>query len=168
VRDDVQWLSIPQELLIDYGFLDAPVANNACRYPFRPHPEHRDCDHHVLLYSTDDTAWCPLCATEQRHSLLKRAWVAPTVQSMWHEHFNWTTGQLESDRKRMEEHLHAHSSQISEDLGIGHTFERTDPSELRKMAKTNKNGNTVETGLPATHDRAVQEGRKPSRGKFVW
>jgi hypothetical protein len=154
------------ECLFDLGYLPLLPATNAPRYLYGK-GDH--CAHVVEVPIRESRLWCPVCKlTDQSPSMLKRIFVAPAMQQVWHEHFNWTTGQLESDRKRMEEHLHAHSSQISEDLGIGHTFERTDPSELRKMAKTNKNGNTVETGLPATHDRAVQEGRKPSRGKFVW
>lgn len=167
MQDNVTWLSIPQDLLLDYGFLAEPVAINAPRFPYKPHPEHLDCEHHVLLPYRDDSVWCPICATEGHHSLLKRAWVAPAMWQVWWEHQNMATGQLESDRHRMDVHL-ADASKRAEDRleGTPANFVRTDYTELRKL-KAERGGN-IEAGLASTHDKAVAEGKKERVGKTTY
>jgi hypothetical protein len=167
MRDDVDWLSIPQDFLLDHGFLAEPVANNAPRYPYRPNPALPECDHHVLLPYRDDIVWCPICASAGHHSQLKRAWLSPSMQQVWWEHHNMATGQLESDRRRMDVHL-ADASKRAEDRleGTPANFVRTDYTELRKLKA--ERGGDITLGLDATHDRAVQEGRKDAVGKTTF
>lgn len=158
---------IPQEMLLDYGYIPAPVANNAPHYLYG---KGTDCEHQVELPIREERISCPLCASEHEFSLLKRIFLAPYCEQVWWSHYNPTTGRMESDRKAMQRHLTDHSHRISDELGIGHEYKRIDPSEVLKerAAKgADRNGKTVEGALVSTHNRAVAEGRKQSKGKFV-
>lgn len=155
-------------MLVDYGYVPTTPANNAPHYLYG---RGTDCDHQVELPVREERISCPLCASEHEFSLLKRIFLSPNMEQVWWEHWNPTTGHVESDRKRMEERMHRHSETISEQLGIRHNFERIDHSEIvreREKKGPDRNGKTVHSGLQSTHDRAVADGRKPSKGKFVW
>jgi hypothetical protein len=152
-------------LLIDRGMIDREPPNNARHWLYGKGSE---CEHTVELPINESTVWCPLC---DHLSQLRKIFVAPAVQQVWHEHVNWATGRVESDRKRMEQYGRAHAEQVSEELGIAHGFERADPGELRREAERRggtEKADKMAEALVSTHDRAVSEGRKESRGKFVY
>ena len=157
--------SVPGEILYDLGMVDAIPANNAPKYLYRPNPERPECDHTVELPIRETYLWCPLCALEGHHSQLKRTYLAPAMQQVWWEHWNPTTGQVESDRKRMQHHLNQQADEVSEKLGIAHEFHRNDFTALRKEAEAQ--GKDTQTPLRSTHDRAVAAGTKESKGRFV-
>lgn len=158
---------VDPDVLWDLGMIDRPPANNARYWLYGKGSE---CDHQVELPINESRLWCPLCTQAGEISQLKKIFVAPFQQEVWHEHFNVATGQVESDRKRMEAHGKAHADKISEELGIAHGFERADYGELRATAmETLPTGKTdsMQQALVSTHDQAVKDGRKDSKGKFV-
>lgn len=160
-------LRVPQDLLIDRGYLPGPVANNTPHYQYG---KGTDCTHTVELPIRESHISCPICADNHDYSLLKRIYVSPNALPVWHTFYCPATGRVESDRRRMEQNMSAHSQKISEDLGIAHNIVRTDHTELWKMAEArgeDENGKSVHTGLKSQHDKAVAEGRKESRGRFV-
>lgn len=95
---------------------------------------------------------------DDRLSLFKKVWHVPTVNRVWHEHHNITTGQLVSDRRQMQDQLDRKSDEVSERLNGPHSFQMRSVSEITKD----------DTGLDATHNAHVAMGIKPSRGKFVF
>lgn len=157
---------LPGDLLFELGYLPFVPANNKPHYLYGPYESSR-CEHHVEVPIREQYLWCPVCKVEgDEPSMLKRKFVAPAMQQVWHEHYNFSTGRVESDRKRMEQHLRAKSDAVSESLGIKHNFIRADYGELKRHAENH--GMDLQTSLEATHDRAVTEGRRESRGKYVW
>lgn len=161
-------IRVPREVLIELGYMQVAMTQ-AAHYLYG----RGTCEHTVEVPINDsDTIWCPVCQWENLEpSQLKRIYVSPAQQQVWHEHWNWTTGRVESDRKGMEEELHRHSQTISEELGIAHEFERIDHSELiaaREAKGADRNGKEVGSGWQSQHDQAVKDGRKDSKGKYVW
>lgn len=155
-------------VLIDYGYIDREPPNNAIWYKYGKGSE---CGHVVRVPIREERLWCPICTTEGVYSQLRRVWESPSMQQVWHEHWNMATGRMESDRKQMEQHGKAHADKISEELGIAHSFERVDWSELRKTAEADlptSKTDSMAQALVSTHDRAVAEGRKESKGRFVY
>lgn len=158
---------LPADYLIDRGYLNTAPANNA---PHWLYGKGTDCTHTVELPIHESYISCPICASEHETSLLKRIYVSPNALPVWHEFYCPATGRVESDRRRMEQNMAAHSDKISADLGIAHNIVRTDYHELWKLAEErgeDPNGKSVHTGLKSQHDTAVAEGRKESRGRFV-
>lgn len=156
------------DVLVDYGYIARAPANNATWYRYGKGSE---CDHTVKLPIREERLWCPICTVDSRYSQLRRIYEAPAQQQVWHEHWNMATGRVESDRKRMEQHGRAHADRISEELGIAHSFERADWSELRATAEADlptAKTDSMAQALVSTHDRAVAEGRKESKGRFVY
>src|SRR5262245_53702804 len=82
--------------------------------------------------------------------LFKRVFHCPSINRVWHPHWNMTTGQVVSDRKQMIEQMHRASEEVSERLGGPHNFIPVDPSDIQK----------TDEGLDVTHDRHVALGWK--------
>ena len=164
---------VDSAFLVEIGWLNDLPANNAPWYTFGPGPA-SSCDHWIeMQYRDGDETWCPLCSTENRHSRLRRKILAaPHATQVWHSFHSHVTGREESDRRSFERHGSDHAKKISDELGIGHSFSRTDASDLRKtVTGYDRKGRDREAvageALRATHDRAVAEGRKESKGKTV-
>jgi hypothetical protein len=173
------------DILIEYGYITKPPVNNATWFPYgksgcgQDECSHFHCDHTVMLPTREERMWCPLCTMEGRYSQLKRIYECPQIHQVWHEFECMATGQTESDRKKMEMHGKDHAARISDELGIDHQFERVDYSELRREAenrKPNKKvtsvsktpGDDMAEAMVSTHDQAVKDGRKQSKGRFTF
>lgn len=128
----------------------------------------RECGTVVESDIREQVIWpCPTCAEneelpyEDRLRPLYRKYTVPHINSVWHEHFNYTTGQVVSDRKQFTEQLHIGSERVSERLGLKHDFQPADLSDKKTLGVT-------EEGLDATHDKFVELGWKESKGRFVY
>jgi hypothetical protein len=149
-------------MLVDYGIVPKFVVGS----PHYLYGKGTDCDHQVELPVREERLSCPLCASEHQFSLLKRIFLAPAMEQVWWSHWNPTTGQEESDRKRMQHHLNEKADRASERLGIAHEFHRNDFTALRQEAE--RAGKDTQTPLRSTHDRAVKAGTKESKGRFTF
>lgn len=130
-------------------------------------PVHSDADHEVVCQLTSNTnesmLWCDDdCKEAGEWTQLRKCWREQGVRmaTVWQDTGipNLTTGRVESDPKKFREHLKVASREMEERLGIPVDFQPTDPSDTYHS----------DEGLDATHDRAVADGRKDSRGRFVW
>lgn len=108
--------------------------------------------------------WCDECGEAETPDpcLLMRSFTAApfTPATVWHDTDtpNMTTGRVESDPKKFARHLAEQSEIMAERLGMPVDYQPCDPADTY----------VSDEGLDATHDRAVSEGRKDSRGRFVW
>lgn len=76
------------------------------------------------------------------------------------------TGQLESDPKKFRAHLRDASGEATDRHGFQVNYEPVDYQADRDyLLRGVEDG---QEGLQSTHDRAVEEGRKDSRGRFVY
>lgn len=71
------------------------------------------------------------------------------------------TGKPVSGMKDLKEQLHVASEEMGERLGMAVNYEPVDLSEKEALGVT-------EEGMDSTHDMAVKQGRKDSRGRFVF
>lgn len=71
------------------------------------------------------------------------------------------TGKPVSSYKDLKEQLHVASEEMGERLGMPVNYEPVDLSEKEALGVT-------EEGMDSTHDMAVKQGRKDSRGRFVF
>jgi len=172
---------VDSAFLVEIGWLTDLPANNARWFTYGPAPADKKgnpypdvCDHWIeMQYRDGDETWCPLCATEHRRTRLKRKILqAPHAPPVWHSFYSHATGQEESDRKAFQRHGSDHAKRQSDELGIGHSFTRTDSSEiLSTMTGTDRKGRDRDTvvgeALRATHDKAVADGRKAPTEKKI-
>lgn len=112
----------------------------------------------------ETTIFCEECGEHGEWTQMKKSYQAMGTRfaTVWQDTGipNLATGQVESDPKKFAEHLRVAGEEMGERLGMKVDYQ---PAEMTDKAA---HGVTDE-GLDATHDRAVKEGRKDSRGRFV-
>lgn len=110
--------------------------------------------------------WCrDDCQIEQEWVALKKAYASMGVAmaTVW-QHTdipNLTTGRVETDPKKFATHLREQSEIMGERLGMKVDYQPVDMTDREALGVTDE-------GMDSTHDIAVKEGRKDSRGRFVW
>lgn len=127
------------------------------------------CDRSVTCQLTtninESVIWCNECAEQHEWTQLKKSFQAmgTNFARVWHDTGipNITTGRVESDPKKFATHLRDESRRAEERLGMPVNYEPVDLTDKDALGVT-------EEGMDATHDRAVKDGRKDSRGRFVW
>jgi hypothetical protein len=124
-----------------------------------------------LTTNTNETGlWCSmntddegLCSEQSLWTRLKKSYASMGTRfaTVWQDtgQVNMTTGRVESDPKKFAQHLRDKSRIMEERLGMPVDFQPCDPSDTRIDS---------DEGLDSQHDRAVRDGRKDSRGRFVW
>lgn len=110
--------------------------------------------------------WCAECGGEaSSYTRLKKAYasMATRFSRVWHDTGipNMTTGRVESDPRKFAAHLREKSEEMGERLGIKVDYQPVDLTDKDALGVTDE-------GMDATHDRAVAEGRKDSRGRFLF
>lgn len=177
--DRYTYIRIDGEDLAYLGWVTDPPATNAPYYTFGPVDGLSACDHRVEMQFRDgDETWCPICSFDHHHSRLRRKITqAPHAAQVWHDFYSPATGRVETDRKKFTQRGKAHVDAVSEELGIDHSFERTDASDLMAningadRSLTGRRGQSkadqAAEALATTHDVAVAQGRKESKGTFV-
>ena len=83
-----------------------------------------------------------------------------STPAMMHEHYNPALGRTVSSRREMREAAKMASERATERTGIFHDYQ---PVDLRDPSVAPDS----DDGLQSQHDRAVEEGRKESKGRFV-
>lgn len=127
-------------------------------------------DTRVICQLTSNTneslIWCDDdCRDNQEWTALKKCWAAMGTRfaRVWHDTDtpNLATGRVETDPRKFREHLHVASREAEERLGMAVDYQPTDPTDRDALGVTDE-------GMDTTHDQAVRDGRKDSRGRFVW
>lgn len=137
-------------------------------------PIHSTPDAEVICQLTSNVnetgLWCGdgendpdgLCRGTYEWTRLRKSYSAmgTNFAQVWHDTGvpNLTTGRVESDPKKFATHLRDQSRIMEERLGMPVDYQPCDPSDTFHS----------DEGLDATHDRAVRDGQKDSRGRFVW
>lgn len=133
-------------------------------------PIHSTADHEVICQLSSNTnesmLWCEDdCAATQQWTALRKSFqsMGTRFARVWQDtgQVNLATGRVESDPRKFEEHLHVASREAEERLGMAVDYQPTDPTDTDALGVT-------EEGMDATHDQQVRDGRKDSRGRFVW
>ena len=169
-----QIIKPPVEALIELGMINLVPPINTPHYIYVGKPDGdppSNCTHAVEVPIRESMLWCPLCKIDDAPpSYLHRAYTVPHMHQVWHEHFNWTTYQPESDRKKFESNLRRASDRQTERTGIPHSYTRGDVSDYYREAENtpvDKKGRHALDGVPATHDRLVREGKiTPTRKTY--
>lgn len=109
--------------------------------------------------------WCDECRESREYTQLKKSYQSQGVSmaQVWHDTdtINLSTGRVESDPRKFKEHLRIKSEEMEERLGIKVDYQPVDLTDKDALGVTDE-------GMDATHDAAVRDGRKDSRGRFVW
>lgn len=109
--------------------------------------------------------WCEECGEHGIWTRLLKSFQSQGVRfaRVWHDTGtpNLSTGQVESDPRKFREHLHVASEQMAERLNMPVDYQPCDMTDKDALGVTDE-------GMDATHDAAVREGRRDSRGRFVW
>lgn len=130
-------------------------------------PVHSTPDAEVVCQLTSNTnesmLWCDDdCRDMHEWTQLRKCWQAMGTMfaTVWQDTDipNLTTGRVETDPKKFARHLADKSKEMEDRLGMPVDYQPCDPSDTY----------VSDEGLDATHDRAVADGRKDSRGRFVW
>lgn len=133
-------------------------------------PVHSTPDREVFCQLTSNVnesiIWCDDdCREMQEWTQLRKSFQSQgtAFATVWQDTdtVNLTTGRVETDARKFAQHLRDRSAQESERLGMTVDFQPVDPTDRDALGVTDE-------GLDATHDRAVADGRKDSRGRFVW
>lgn len=137
--------------------------------PVNSDPDDPDSPFVVICQLTSNTneagLWCTDECTQldpEHVPLLRKSYQSQGTRfaAVWQDcdRLNLTTGRVETDPRKFARHLADKSKEMEDRLGMPVDFQPCDPSDTY----------VSDEGLDATHDRAVQEGRKDSRGRFVW
>lgn len=105
------------------------------------------------LYDSKQVA-CESCSTPFRRRF------GFSTPAMMHEHYNPALGRTVSSRREMREAAKVASAEATERTGILHDYQ---PVDLRDPSVAPDS----DDGLQSQHDRAVEEGRRESKGRFV-
>ncbi len=109
--------------------------------------------------------WCEICGEDGVWTRLSKSYQSQGVRIMtvWQDTDtpNLTTGRVETDARKMQQYLDMRSDIEGERLNMKVDFQIVDPTDRDALGVTDE-------GMDATHDRAVSDGRKDSRGRFVW
>ena len=115
--------------------------------------------------TNESSLWCQECSSHREYTQMKKSYQEQGVSfpRVWQDIGipNPTTGQVESDPRKFREHLHVASREMEERLGMKVDYQPVDMTDKDALGVTDE-------GMDATHDRAVAEGRKDSRGRFVF
>lgn len=114
----------------------------------------------------ETTIWCPDdCKQEAAWVQMHKAWaeMGTSFATVWQDTDipNLSTGRVETDPKKFRQHLAQKSEEMAERLGMAVDYQPVDMTDKDALGVTDE-------GMDATHDAAVREGRKDSRGRFVW
>lgn len=111
----------------------------------------------------ETTLWCEGCSAEGEWTQLKRVITRPYMLQVFHKDDgpNIATGKLIGDRKQLAAAFREGEDRQEEVVGYRPDYREASPAELMAQAAS-------DDGLASQHDRAVQEGRKESKGRFVW
>lgn len=120
----------------------------------------------LITNVNESSLWCPdACKEMHEWTHLKKAYASMGIfhAQIWQDCDipNLTTGRVETDPRKFATHLHEQSEIMSERLNMKVDYQPTDPTDRDALGITDE-------GMDATHDRAVKEGRKDSRGRFVF
>ena len=133
-------------------------------------PIHSDPDYQVICSLTSNTnesiIWCDDdCRELQEWTQLKKSWQSQGVvmATVWQDTdtINLSTGRVETDPRKFATHLREQSEIMGERLGMNVDYQPCDMTDRDALGVTDE-------GLDATHDQAVKDGRKDSRGRFVF
>lgn len=123
----------------------------------------RDCQREILHFFEIDadrpsTISCPRCGgiARRRFSFTKPA--------PFEDQYDRKAGRWITSKRGLEEEARRRSAEKSEKYGFEHDYtvhDARDPATAEHFGVTDE-------GLQATHDRAVEEGRKPATGKIVF
>lgn len=120
-----------------------------------------------LTTNVNETSlWCrDDCRDAHEWTQLRKSYQAMNIATfqVWQDtdQINLATGRVETDPRKFREHLHVASEEASERLGMKVDYQPVDMTDRDALGVTDE-------GMDATHDAAVREGRKDSRGRFVW
>ncbi len=122
-----------------------------------------------LTTNTNETSlWCADeegCKSAHEWVQLKKSYADMHISTatVWQDTGipNLTTGRVESDARKFATHLREQSEIMGERLGMAVDYQPVDMTDRDALGVTDE-------GLDATHDAAVREGRKDSRGRFVF
>lgn len=114
----------------------------------------------------ETTLWCPDdCKSSHEWVQMKKAYaeMGTSFATVWQDTDipNLSTGRVETDPKKFRQHLAQKSEEMAERLGMAVDYQPVDMTDKDALGVTDE-------GLDATHDAAVREGRKDSRGRFVF
>lgn len=113
----------------------------------------------TTLFCTDD------CRSTGAWTQMKKSYqsMGTSFGRVWHNPGtpHLATGKPVSGMKDLKEQLHVASEEMGERLGMAVNYEPVDLSEKEALGVT-------EEGMDSTHDMAVKQGRKDSRGRFVF
>ena len=109
--------------------------------------------------------WCEECGESGSWTQLRKSFQSQGIAfaQVWQasDTPNLSTGKIESDPRKFKEHLYAAGQEMAERIGMPVNYEPVDMTDRDALGVTDE-------GMDATHDRAVAEGRKDSRGRFVF
>lgn len=110
--------------------------------------------------------WCDDdCRESQEWTQLRKSFqsMGTAFATVWQDTDtpNLTTGRVETDARKMQHYLNQRAEEEGERLGMTLDYQIVDPTDHDALGITDE-------GIDATHDRAVKDGRKDSRGRFVW
>lgn len=117
----------------------------------------------ILVSNTrEQTLWCPGCSASGVGNMLTRVMFSPAVFSVWHKDDgpNIATGRLIGDRRQLRSAFRDGEDRQEEVTGYRPNYVESSPAEMLANSAS-------DDGLQSQHDRAVSEGRKESRGRFV-
>ncbi len=132
-------------------------------------PVHSDLTRKVICQVVSNVResflWCDDCRGAHEYTQLRKSYQEQGVAmaSVWQDTdtINLSTGRVETDRKKFAAHLRHQSEIMGERLGMKVDYQPCDMTDKASLGVTDE-------GMDATHNVAVREGRKDSRGRFVW
>ncbi len=132
-------------------------------------PIYSDLEKKVICQLTtnvnESMLWCQDCSAAREYTQLKKSYQSQGISmaTVWHDtgEINLTTGRVESDPRKFATHLRDQSEIASERLGMPVDYQPVDMTDKDALGVTDE-------GMDATHDQAVRDGRKDSRGRFVF
>lgn len=132
-------------------------------------PIYGQVDKRVVCQLTTNTnesiIWCAECAVAHEYTQMHKAFAEMGIShaTVWHDTGvpNLTTGRVESDPRKFAVHLREQGERMGERLGMATDYQPADLTDRDALGVTDE-------GMDATHDRAVKDGRKDSRGRFVF
>ena len=109
--------------------------------------------------------WCEECGHSSQWTQLRKSYQAQGIAfaQVWQDTdtINLTTGRVETDARKFKVKLWEESRKAEERLGMPVCYEPIDLTDRDALGITDE-------GMDSTHDAAVRDGRKDSRGRFVF
>lgn len=123
-----------------------------------------DDGRHCLMESEfrESQLWCNMeCHEEQLWTPMVRHYASTNFGRVMHEHQNVAVGKPISDMRQFKDELARASDRESERMGFTVDYQPADLTDTTTL-------NVTDEGLDSTHDQAIKDGRKESKGRFVW